>query len=157
MNLMGTWITGYWTNNNPLEPVVDYDFFPFPAMDLPAESAVVGPVDSVAIAAGASNPEGAKDLMAFFARPDIQAAWAAGQGALPVNVNAEAPGNPTMVKGLELANTAETYNFNYDLATPPAPAEVGLDMFQEFIQNPDDIDGILEKTQAAMEVAFESQ
>ena len=31
---------------------------------------------------------------------------------------------------------AETYNFNYDLATPPAPSEVGLDMFQKFMNDP---------------------
>ncbi len=32
MNLMGTWITGYW-NGNGLTPVTDYDFFEFPVID----------------------------------------------------------------------------------------------------------------------------
>ncbi len=38
---------------------------------------------------------------------------------------------------MEVAAAAETYNFNYDLATPPAPAEVGLAMFQKFIARPE--------------------
>jgi multiple sugar transport system substrate-binding protein/raffinose/stachyose/melibiose transport system substrate-binding protein len=157
MTLMGTWITGYWTANNPREALVDYDVFPFPAIDLPVESAVVGPVDALSIAAGADNIEGAKEVLAFFARPEIQAEWAAGQGALPVNVTSEAPTNPTMVKALELANTAETYNFNYDLATPPGPSVVGLNMFQKFMDDSSDIQGLLEETQAGVEAEFANQ
>jgi len=152
MNLMGTWIVGYW--GDAFEPLVDYDFFPFPAIDLPVESAVVGPVDALSVSAGGDNPEGAKDLMAFFARPEVQAKWAKGQGALPANVSAETPDNPTLVKALELANTAETYNFNYDLATPPAPSLVGLDMFQKFMHDSSDIPGLLAETQELVEKEF---
>jgi ABC-type glycerol-3-phosphate transport system substrate-binding protein len=155
MNLMGTWIVGYW--GDAFEPVTDYDFFPFPAMDLSVESAVVGPVDALSVSAGGDNPEGAKDLMAFFARPDVQAKWAKGQGALPVNVNAETPDNPTLVKALALAGAAETYNFNYDLATPPAPSLVGLDMFQKFMHDPGDIQGLMEETQSLIEKEFANQ
>jgi hypothetical protein len=74
-----------------------------------------------------------------------------------VNVNAETPENPTLVKALELAGAAETYNFNYDLATPPAPSLVGLSMFQKFIDDSSDIPGLLEETQAAVEVEFANQ
>ena len=88
--------------------------------------------------------------------PEVQAKWAAGQGALPVNVNAETPDNPTLVKALELAGAAETYNFNYDLATPPAPSEVGLDMFQKFMHDSSDIPGLMEETQSGVETAFEN-
>lgn len=154
MNLMGTWIVGYW--GDAFEPLVDYDMFPFPVIDEGVPSAVVGPVDALSVAAGADNVEGAKEVLAFFARPEIQAKWAAGQGALPVNVEAETPDNPTLVKALELAAAAETYNFNYDLATPPAPSEVGLAMFQEFMHDPGDIQGLLERTQAGVETAFEN-
>ena len=42
---------------------------------------------------------------------------------------------------------SETYNFNYDLATPPAPSEVGLDMFQKFMADPaQDINALLAET-----------
>ena len=154
MTLMGTWIVGYW--GDAFEPGVDYDMFPFPAIDLSIESAVVGPVDALSVSAGGDNPEGAKEVLAFFATPEVQAKWAAGQGALPVNVNAETPDNPTLVKALELAGAAETYNFNYDLATPPAPSEVGLDMFQKFMHDSSDIPGLMEETQSGVETAFEN-
>ncbi len=50
---------------------------------------------------------------------------------------------------------SETYNFNYDLATPPAPSEVGLDMFQKFMADPgQDINALLTETQAGIEAAF---
>lgn len=157
MTLMGTWIVGYWTPaENPLEPLTDYDLFEFPVIDDSVPSAVVGPVDALSVSAGASNLEGAKDLLAFFARPEVQAEWAAGQGALPANVNAESPANPTLVKALELAG-ADTYNFNYDLATPGGPAEVGLDMFQKFVNDPSDVAGLMEETQTAMAEAFANE
>jgi ABC-type glycerol-3-phosphate transport system substrate-binding protein len=156
MTLMGTWIVGYWTTNG-LEPLTDYDMFEFPVIDEGVPSAVVGPVDGLSVAAGAANPDGGKELLAFFARPEVQAEWAAGQGALPPNLNAEKPTNPTLVKALDIAAAADTYNFNYDLATPGAPAEVGLDMFQKFINDPSNVQGLLEETQAAMTEAFANQ
>ena len=58
---------------------------------------------------------------------------------------------------MEVAAAAETYNFNYDLATPPAPSVVGLAMFQEFINDPSDIQGLLESTQTEIAAAFENR
>jgi len=157
MTLMGTWITGYWTpEENPLEPLVDYDLFEFPVIDEGVPTAVVGPVDALTASAGAKNLEGAKDLLAFFARPEVQAGWAAGQGALPANLASDPPDNPTMAKALELAG-AETYNFNYDLATPGGPATVGLAMFQEFMNDPSDVAGLMERTQNSMAEAFANE
>lgn len=155
--LMGTWITGYW-NGNDLQPVTDYDFFPFPVIDEGVQTAVVGPVDGMVSAAAAKNPEGAMALLAYLARPEIQTAWAVGQGALPPNVNADKTQfNDVILKALDTVGASETYNFNYDLATPPAPSEVGLDMFQRFMADPSDIEGLLAETQAGVEAAFANQ
>jgi ABC-type glycerol-3-phosphate transport system substrate-binding protein len=154
MNLMGTWITGYW-NGVGLEPVTDYDFFEFPVIDEGVPGAVVGPVDGMVSAVRASNQEGAMQLLAFLAQADVQTAWAVGQGALAPNVDADTSQfNAVIQKALEVVNAADTFNFNYDLATPPAPSEVGLDMFQRFLADPSDITGLLEQTQTAIEVAF---
>ena len=63
-----------------------------------------------------------------------------------------------MQKALGIVNAAETYNFNYDLTTPPAPSEVGLDMFQRFLADPgQDIEALMAATQAGMEAAFANQ
>ena len=65
--------------------------------------------------------------------------------------------NDVIKKAMGIAAAAETYNFNYDLATPPAPSEVGLAMFQEFINDPSDIEGLLGRTQEGVADAFTNQ
>ncbi len=156
MNLMGTWITGYW-NGNGLEPVTDYDVFEFPVIDEGVTTAVVGPVDGLVTAASAANPEAAAALIGALAQPEAQTTWAVGQGAMPPNVNADmSQFNDVIVKALDFVAAAETYNFNYDLATPPAPSEVGLDMFARFMADPgQDINALLEDVQAQVAAAFE--
>jgi len=158
MNLMGTWITGGW-NDAGLEPVTDYDVFEFPVIDEGVTTAVVGPVDGLVTAANAANPEAAMALIEALSTPEAQTTWAIGQGALPPNVNADASQfNDVILKALEFVAAAETYNFNYDLATPPAPSEVGLDMFQKFLADPSqDINALLAETQTAVAAAFENQ
>ena len=41
--------------------------------------------------------------------------------------------NPVMAKVLEEVGKADSYSFNYDLATPPQVAELGLEMFKAFM------------------------
>ena len=88
MNLMGTWIMGY-LNGNGFEPGTDYDFFEFPVVDEGVPSAVVGPVDGFVTAAGAANPDAAMQLLAFLSKPDVQAAWAVGQGNMSTNTTSD--------------------------------------------------------------------
>ncbi|HSM34433.1 MAG TPA: extracellular solute-binding protein [Anaerolineae bacterium] len=156
MTLMGTWITGYW-NGNGLTPVTDYDVFEFPAIDDGVPTAVVGPVDGLVTAANAANPDAAMQLLAALAQPEAQTTWAVGQGAMPPNVNADKTQfNDVILKSLDFVAAAETYNFNYDLATPPAPSEIGLDMFARFMADPSqDIGALLEDVQAQIAPAFE--
>ena len=154
MTLMGTWITGYW-NGVGLEPVTDYDFFNFPVMDPSIENAALGPIDGWAVPADAANPEGAMSLLVHYAQPGNQLTWALEQGALPPNANADTTQlNPVMAKALEEVGKADSYSFNYDLATPPPVAEVGLDMFQAFMDDPSNYADILAGAQADAAAAF---
>jgi multiple sugar transport system substrate-binding protein/raffinose/stachyose/melibiose transport system substrate-binding protein len=119
-------------------------------------TAVVGPVDGLVTAAGATNPENAMAMLEFLARPESQAAWSVGQGNMPTNTTSDTTEfNDLIKRAMEIAAASETYNFNYDLATPPAPSEVGLDMFQRFINDQGDIEGLLAETQTAVAAAFE--
>ena len=155
MTLMGTWITGYW-NGNGLKPGEDYDFFEFPAIAAGVPNAVVGPVDGLVIAANAKHPEAAQKLLAWLVSdPAVQAKWAGVQGALSPNVNVDvAAYTPVMKKALDAVNAADAFAFNYDLATPPPVAEVGLNMFAEFMNDPSNIDALMEKTEAGARDAF---
>lgn len=158
MTLMGTWITGYWNTNN-LAPGSDYDFFEFPVIDASVPKAAVGPVDGLVISTDAKNAAGAEKLLSFLiSNPDVQAKWAGIQGALSANVNVD-PSNYTIVMqhALDVINAADAFAFNYDLATPPPVAEVGLSMFSQFMDNPAEYKAMLAETQAGAADAFKQQ
>jgi len=155
MTLMGTWITGYW-NGNGLVPGQDYDFFEFPKVKDGVAHAAVGPVDGLVIAANAKNVEGAEKFLAFMVSDaGVQADWANAQGALSANVNVDpASYNAVMQKAAATVAAAEAFAFNYDLATPPPVAEVGLSMFTRFIDDPSQAEAILAQVATDAEAAF---
>ncbi len=158
MTLMGTWITGYWEEAG-LKPVDDYDVFPFPVIDPNVPVSVVGPVDGFVTAKNAAHPEAARAFLKFIVtNVPLQANWAKIQGALSPNVNVDpATYTPVQIKALGYVKAAATYAFNYDLATPPPVAEVGLDMFARFLNDQANIDGLLADTQTAAADAFKKQ
>ena len=156
MTLMGTWLTGYWDNTIGLVPGEDYDMFPFPVIDEGVPLAALGPVDGWVLSAEAEHPEAAKELMAYLITDtDAQATWALGQGALAPNVNVD-PGlyTPVMQKALEAVNTADTFAFNYDLATTPPMAEGGLNMFAQFMFDPGGYESYLQQTEDVAKEVF---
>jgi len=158
MTLMGTWITGYW-NEAGLKPVEDYDVFPFPTIDPKIPTSVVGPVDGFVMAKNAAHPEAAAAFLKFIVTDaPLQANWAKVQGALSPNVAVgEASYTPVQKKALGLVKAASGFVFNYDLATPPPVAEVGLNMFAKFLNDPSNIDGLLTETQSAAADAFKKE
>ncbi|WP_136660753.1 extracellular solute-binding protein [Nitratireductor sp. XY-223] len=155
MTLMGTWITGYW-NGIGLVPADDYDFFPFPEINAGVSNAVVGPVDGLVIAANAENVEGAEAFVDYMtANVDVQTEWTKTYGALSANVNVDpANYNAVMQKAFTTVANAETFAFNYDLATPPPVAEVGLSMFARFMDDPSKVDDILAQASSDAAGAF---
>ena len=155
MTLMGTWITGYW-NGNGLMAGDDYDFFEFPAIDAGVPNAVVGPVDGWLLAGNSPNRANAEALVAFLASdPASQAKWAQIQGALSPNVNVEESiYTPVMLRALAAVGNADTFAFNYDLATTPPAAEFGLDMFQRFMDDPGGYAQHLADTEAGVRDVF---
>ncbi len=155
MTLMGTWITGYW-NSNGLVPAEDYDFFPFPAIDEGVPVAVVGPVDGFVMSANAAHPNSARALLLYLlTNTEAQAIWAVGQGALSPNANVD-PSiyNEVMLRASEVVAAADTFAFNYDLATTPPMAEGGLDMFAQFMNDPSGYMDYLAQAQAVAEEVF---
>ncbi|MDE0523538.1 MAG: extracellular solute-binding protein [Boseongicola sp.] len=156
MTLMGTWITGYW-NGLGLVPGEDYDFFPFPSIAEGVAEASVGPVDGLVMAGNAANVDGAKAFLEYMvSNTDVQAAWSKAQGALSANVNVDPSNyNSVMLKAFETVAASEVFAFNYDLATPPPVAEVGLSMFSRFMDDPSKLDEILAQVATDASAAFE--
>lgn len=155
MTLMGTWITGYW-NGNGLTPGEDYDFFPFPTINPDAPVSVVGPIDGLVISANVQNKEGAEAFLSFFVSDvDNQIEWTNAVGAVSANVNVDpSVYNDLIQRVITTVDGASNFAFNYDLATPPPVAEVGLSMFQELMENPDDYGAILSRAQDSAQSAF---
>lgn len=154
MTLMGTWITGYWDGNG-LVAGTDYDFFAFPEVTPGVALASVGPVDGWVMPSGAKNQAGAKKVLECLASPEAQKVMALLQGAIAANSSTDLSSqNAVMQKAAKQVADSEAFVFNYDLATPPAVAEVGLNMFAEFIDNPADISGILSSTATKAAAAF---
>ena len=155
MTLMGTWITGYW-NQNGLKPGENYKFFAFPKIKDGVPNAALGPVDGMVTAVNAKHPENARKLLSFLiSDTGVQAKWATVQGALSANINVPlSTYNSVMTHALDVVKAADTFAFNYDLASPPPVAEVGLNMFQKFVNDQSNIDGLLSETQKAAADAF---
>ena len=155
MTLMGTWITGYWDTNKQ-KAGEDYDFWEFPVIDPKVPNAAVGPVDGLVISANAKNGENARKLLAFLIQDaPSQAAWAKAQGALSPNTKVDPSGySPVMRRALTVVSNAKAFAFNYDLATTPPAAEVGLSMFAEFMNDPSAYPALLEKTQEQVAAVF---
>ncbi len=158
MTLMGTWITGYWDGNG-LEAGADYDFFVFPAIDEGVPMAAVGPVDGWVMAADAKHPNNAAKLMSYLITDTTsQGDWAVAQGALSPNVNVDTSiYSPVMQKALTAVDEAETFAFNYDLATTPPMAEGGLDMFAQFMNDPAGYADYLAQAQAVADEVFAAE
>ncbi|WP_295534457.1 extracellular solute-binding protein [uncultured Thioclava sp.] len=155
MTLMGTWITGYWDGLG-LEPGGDYDFFAFPTIDANVPNTSVGPVDGLVISANAKNVPGAEAFLEFMvSNVEVQADWSKAQGALSANVNVD-PSNysPVMYKAFQTVADSQAFAFNYDLATAPPVAEVGLSMFARFMDDPSQVETILPQVASDAKAAF---
>ncbi len=154
MTLMGTWFMQL-DESIGWEPDVDYDFFPFPVVDSSIPDVAVGPIDGVVLPAEAKNPEAAKQVLARLADVGPQTAFNTGSGALAPNKNVpDATYNSLQLKVKALLAKIPNWAFNYDLATPPPAADVGLNAFSEFLENPDDYMRILKETETAVQKAL---
>ena len=156
MTLMGTWIGGHYVSDLELVPGEGYDYFAFPVIDEDVPHASLGPIDGFAIPAEAPNAEAAKAFLVYLTDPEVQLAFAEGGGHLAPSLLADTSAYDVVKAAIagEIAGD-DVFAFNYDLATPPPVAEVGLNAFSEFMASPDDYMAMLERVQedAAAEFA----
>lgn len=153
MTLMGTWLIGYfndpsvvWTEEN------GYGFFPFPTIDPKIPPVALGPIDGLVVPQAARNSAGAKALVRYFSDRGVQEAISRGTGALAPNLEVEAEKiySPLKMEVAAEVARASAWAFNYDLATPPERAEIGLDLFAEFLEFPDQYKYLLDTAAARM-------
>lgn len=156
MTLMGTWVMGHYLNDLGLVPEEDFDYFAFPIIDEDVPHCSLGPIDGFVMPAAAKNPDAAKAFLVYLTDPEVQLAFAEGGGHLAPSLKADTSGYDPVKKRIAAEVAADpVFAFNYDLATPPPVAEVGLNAFSEFMANPDGYLEMLERVQedAAAEFA----
>lgn len=154
MTLMGTWFMQL-DEQIGWKAGEEYDFFPFPIVDAVVADCAVGPIDGVVLAKDAPAGEAGKAVLAQLAGVGPQTAFNTGSGALAPNQDvSDSIYNALQVKVKEVLTTIPNWAFNYDLATPPPVADVGLDAFSKFVNSPADYMSILEETEAGAKAAF---
>lgn len=146
MTLIGTYATGYWQGNG-LEPVTNYDFFSFPIINPDVPIVSHGAVNGWVIPNDAANADGALAAIEYLIQPESQAAWSQGSGALAASSQVSSDiYSPVRAKAAETFNTS-IFLSGYDLSTVPEMADVGLNMFARFLNDPSDYMSYLENTE----------
>ena len=124
----------------------DVDFFNFPEIDSSVGAdAIDAPIDGYCMSADPDNEEGAKDFLAWLGSPE--AAAAANDAGFPLiwaNSNADLSGlTPLQQKAGEFIAAQQSIAQFLDRDTRPDFAStVMIPALQEFIKNPDDVDGL---------------
>jgi multiple sugar transport system substrate-binding protein len=125
----------------------DLDFFRFPIIDPAVPLYEETPIDGFMVPANAPNKKGAIVFLRFIASKEAQEKFAKDLGRLAANV-AVAPPDAHAKKGLDMIIASAGVAQFYDRDTNPEMAEVGMNAFIEFMQNPGKITDILKRLEA---------
>ena len=141
---VGVFKEGGMTNDN-------LGFMVFPEITAGIPRAEEAPTDTIHIPAGAKNVEDAKKFLAFMASPEAQTKWNAAQGQLPINKNASVnTDDPFLVAGFNMLSTATGGIAQFfDRDAPAEMAKAGMEGFQQFMVQPDQLDAILDRLEKA--------
>jgi multiple sugar transport system substrate-binding protein/raffinose/stachyose/melibiose transport system substrate-binding protein len=151
MYLMGDFLR----DSYPDEEEANLDFFRFPIIDPAVPIGEDAPTDGYFVAANAQHVEEAKLLIAFLGSVEAQQYFADNLGRLPTNMEVDTSGFTDMQqKGLALIQSADFVAQFYDRDTTPEMADVGMNGFMEFWDNPGDIEDILARLEATRQEVF---
>jgi multiple sugar transport system substrate-binding protein len=107
------------------------------------------PTDTFHIPSGAKNKEDAKKFLAYLASAETQSKMNATLGQLPVNSKSSVPEDPFLSDGFTMLSGAYALAQFFDRDAPPEMAKAGMEGFQEFMVNPDNLDTILTRLEKA--------
>jgi ABC-type glycerol-3-phosphate transport system substrate-binding protein len=156
MVIEGDFVPGVAGDANPLEPETGFNVFAFPSINDSAP-AVVGGGDLVVMFE--DNPV-AKAFMEFLTTPEAAEIRAKQGGFSSANKKMDDSAYPDPIQRETAAGLANAEIFRFDLSDLQ-PSEFGgtvgqglFKLFQDFLKNPDDIDGVTTQMEAAAAKAF---
>ncbi|MDF2463751.1 MAG: putative ABC-type sugar transport system, periplasmic component [Ramlibacter sp.] len=129
----------------PAEMHSNIGFFPFPVVEANMPRYEELSVNGVGIPRGAKNKDLAKKFLAFFASKENNLAFAKGGAVLPSRVDVAITDDPYAAEQFTHAKNAKGSSQFYDRDTDPDMAQAGMRGFQEFLQQPERADAILER------------
>jgi len=145
---VGVFREGGMTNEN-------LGFMVFPEITPGIPRAEDAPTDTIHIPTGAQNIADAKKFLAFVASPDAQTKWNAAVGQLPTNKNSTVPqDDPFLVAGFEMLSTAHALAQFFDRDAPAEMAKAGMEGFQQFLVQPDQLDNILARLEQVRQQVY---
>lgn len=155
----GDFVAGLITGETESQLGTDADFFPFPEIE-GSGPAVIGGGDAAVLM---TDSEGGRALIEFLATPEAAEIWAAEGGFLSPNRAVDPsvyPDDITRRTAESLVAAADAGNFRFDMSDLQ-PSEFGATtgegmwgLLQEFVRNPDDVDGITQQLEQAANRAF---
>ena len=156
MTLTGTWVIGLFNASQDWKQGRDYDFFRFPVMSKDVPMTALGPIDVMVVARN-GRPEMAGRALVHFSDPGPQMEMSRGSGAVSPSL-AIPPSfySPMQARILGIIRETPHWAFNYDLATPPEVAELGLETFKLFVDQPGDVRELLPRLAEQTRLAFEA-
>ncbi len=136
---VGVFKEGGMTNDN-------LGFMAFPEITPGIPRAEDAPTDTIHIPAGAKNVDDAKLFLAFVASADAQTKLNAAIGQLPTNKNSTVAGDdPFISAGFTMLSEAYALAQFFDRDAPAEMAKAGMEGFQQFMVQPEQLDAILER------------
>lgn len=141
--VMGNFAVGNFKEGGMTDENLGFMIFPEITPGLPrAEEA---PTDTIHVTAGAKNPDDAKKFLAFVASADAQTKYNAAVNQLPTNKNSTVGEDPFIKAGFASLSNAYALAQFFDRDAPAEMAKAGMEGFQQFLVQPDQLDAILER------------
>ena len=137
---VGVFKEGGMTNDN-------LGFMVFPEITPGVARAEEAPTDTIHLTSGAKNPDDAKTFLAYMASAEAQSKWNTAVGQLPTNKNATVPADdPFLTAGFQALSTATGGIAQFwDRDADAEYAKAGMEGFQQFLVQPDQLEAILER------------
>ena len=154
--LEGDFVPGVAGEKNPLDPETGFNVFPFPKIG-DAGLSVVGGGDMVVMFK--ANPA-AQAFVEYLTTPEASEIWAKRGGFSSPNKNVDVAVYPDEIQRTTAGAIGEAEVFRFDLSDLQPSAFGGtvgqglFKLFQDFLKNPDDVDGIATQMEAAAAKAF---
>lgn len=149
-----SFITDFFQESFPdLEPVEDFDFFPFPAFDEGDPTSVEMAGDLFGMF---NDTPQARALMNYLVTPEAQAIWVERGGAISPNrqVPSDLYPNPISEQSAELLTSAEVVRFDASDLMPESMNNAFWQGILDYIQNPGNLEGILENLDSVRQDAY---